>query len=95
LPSVPAARQAFSVALGISNGPWSSRALALGAAISSLPSGEPCTLAVPCLVGAPKPIVVLQAISEGLSDFARRAMARVDRAWSCPSTACTFQPQRP
>jgi hypothetical protein len=35
------------------------------AAISSAPSGEPCTLLVPALVGAPKPMVVLQAISVG------------------------------
>jgi hypothetical protein len=36
------------------------------AAISSAPSGEPWTLWVPCLFGAPKPMIVLQAIKVGL-----------------------------
>ena len=39
--------------------------------ISSAPSGEPCADALPALVGAPKPMVVLQAISTGLSDALR------------------------
>ena len=39
--------------------------------ISSAPSGEPCALAVPALVGAPKPMVVWQAISVGRSDALR------------------------
>jgi hypothetical protein len=45
------------------------------AAISSSPSGEPWHLDVPHLVGAPKPILVLQAIRVGLSDFCALAMA--------------------
>ena len=42
---------------------------------SSAPSASPCALAVPALVGAPKPIVVLQAISDGLVDFCARVIA--------------------
>jgi len=34
-----------------------------------------CALAVPALVGAPKPMVVLQAIIEGVLDFCARAIA--------------------
>ncbi len=36
--------------------------------ISSAPSGEPCAEDLPALVGAPKPMVVRQAIITGLSD---------------------------
>ena len=47
---------------------------AFAAAASSAPSGAPCAAALPCLFGAPLPIIVRQAISVGrLSpDFALR-----------------------
>ena len=53
---------------GISNGAWVQPSFSRAPLISSAPSGEPCADALPALVGAPKPMVVLQAISTGLSD---------------------------
>ena len=48
---------------------------------------------VPCFFGAPKPMIVRQAISEGLSVTASAAcVAAAIAAGSCPSTACTCQP---
>lgn len=44
-------------------------------AISSAPSGEPCALLVPALVRAPKPMVVLQAIIVGLSEWRAASIA--------------------
>ena len=48
-------------------------------AISSAPSGEPCDDALPALVGAPKPIVVRQAIITGRSDVCALASAGGNR----------------
>ena len=71
-------------------------------AISSAPSGEPCALLVPALVGAPKPIVVLQAISVGRSDCAGgfdrlgdglRVVA-VDLRWCSSRTPRSARPGR-
>ena len=55
---------------GTTNGAGQAQCAFLRApATSSAPCGSPCALGVPALVGAPKPMVVLQAISVGLSDF--------------------------
>jgi len=64
------------------------------AAISSLPSGEPCTSCVPALLGEPLPMTVLQQISVGLAFCAlAAAMARSTASTSWPSTLrMTFQP---
>ncbi len=61
-------------------------------AISAAPGASPCALFVPARVGRPKPIVVLQAIMVGLSEFcAARTAARI-AAGSCPSIWLAFQP---
>ncbi|CFW32038.1 Uncharacterised protein [Bordetella pertussis] len=64
------------------------------AAISSLPSGAPCTLCVPAMLGEPLPITVRQTIRVGFSDCARAClMAASTAATSWPSTPrITFQP---
>ena len=64
---------------GISNAGALQPSLSRAAAISSAPSGEPWLFSVPPLVGAPKPMVVRQAISDGRSDFLRRSDRRGDR----------------
>jgi hypothetical protein len=61
---------------------FASRALA----ISSLPSGAPWVLCDPCIVGAPLPIVVRQAISEGLELLRAFSMAAATASGSWPST---------
>ncbi len=60
--------------------------------ISSAPSGEPCEPAVPALVGAPKPMVVRQAIIVGLSDVCAASNARAMASGSWPSMRLAFQP---
>src|SRR5262245_34082088 len=61
--ALPALRQASRISAGNSNGGRSQPKNLRAPAISSAPSGEPCALAVPALVGAPQPIVVLAAMS--------------------------------
>ena len=39
------------------------------AAISVSPKAAPCTLSLPCMLGEPLPITVLQQIKVGLSAF--------------------------
>ena len=58
---------ALLTASGISKGECGQFRASRVAAISSSPSGAPCIAAVPALFGDPKPIVVLQATSDGLS----------------------------
>src|SRR5919198_167825 len=60
--------------------------------ISSLPSGEPWDFSVPALLGAPKPIVVRQAISEGRSQDCASSSALATASGSCPSTRLAAQP---
>src|ERR1035437_332981 len=62
----PALRQADRMSAGMSNGAWVQPSFSRAPLISSAPSGEPCDDALPALVGAPKPMVVLHAISTGL-----------------------------
>src|SRR5437899_3241992 len=74
-PALPAVRQASRMSAGISKGGESQLKNLRAPAISSAPSGEPYALLVPALVGAPKPIVVLQAIIVGLSEWRAASMA--------------------
>src|SRR3981081_1302921 len=74
-PRAPASRQLFNASDGTENGSSEMPSFSLAPLSSSAPSASPCTLAVPALVGAPKPIVVLQAIIEGLLDFCARVIA--------------------
>ena len=64
---------------GISNGGAVQPSFCRAGAISSAPSGEPWAFSVPPLFGAPKPIVVRQAISDGPVGFLRRFERRGDR----------------
>jgi hypothetical protein len=58
------------------------------AAISSLPSGAPCTSCVPALFGEPLPMIVLQQISVGLAFCAlAAAIPRSTASTSWPSTS--------
>src|ERR1700691_2360187 len=68
-PRLPASRQALRTSSGTENGSSEMPSFSLAPLSSSAPSASPWALAVPALVGAPKPIVVLQAINDGLLDF--------------------------
>ena len=61
--------------------------------ISSSPSGAPCAALLPALVGAPKPMVVLQATTVGLAVTFALAMAAAMASGSCPSQPIQSQPQ--
>src|ERR1700692_1462934 len=74
-PRLPASRQLFSTSSGTENGSSEMPRFSLAPFSSSGPSASPCALLVPALVGAPKPMVVLQAISDGLLDFCARVIA--------------------
>src|SRR6476469_6307171 len=78
----PAARHCASTSAGIWNGASLQPSFSRAPLISSAPSGEPCDLDLPALVGAPGPAVVLQAIIEGLSDVRARSIAAAIAAGS-------------
>ena len=90
-PRRPAIRQPSRISAGHSNGGCGQSSSTRAAAISSSPRAAPWVPDVPCLLGAPKPMIVLQAISDGLSESARASMAlrslpgRGRRPRSCPS----------
>ena len=77
---------------GISKGGHCQPSFCRAPAISSLPSGEPCTALVPALVGAPKPMVVRAAISVGRSERCAASMAEAIASGSWPSMRIVFQP---
>jgi transketolase len=62
------------------------------AATSSAPSGLPCTAEVPCLFGAPLPMIVLQATSDGRGSASASSIARATSFTSCPSQLTTCHP---
>ena len=70
---------------GISNGACVQPSFSRAPLISSAPSGEPCADALPALLGAPKPMVVLQAIITGRSEACAFSSAAAMAAGSCPS----------
>ena len=60
------------------------------AATSASPSAAPCVASVPCLLGEPQPMMVLQQTSVGRSGSAFAAWIAVSIATgSCPSTSRT------
>ena len=63
-----ALRQASSTSCGTEKGSAERPSAAFAPASSSAPSGSPCAFEVPARLGAPKPMMVLHAISDGLSD---------------------------
>src|SRR5680860_369811 len=79
---------------GTSNAPYFQPSASRVRTISSSPSGAPCDDSLPCLLGEPKPITVLQQIRVGCSVLARAtsmAALRASALW--PSTsAITCQP---
>ena len=91
-PRAPAARQAAAMSAGTSKGGASQPSAVLAAATSPAPSGAPCASVVPALAGAPNPIVVRQAISEGRSETRAASIAEATAAGSLPSTRATRQP---
>src|SRR6185437_15917614 len=88
----PALRQAERISAGISNGAWFQLSFSRAPLISSAPSGEPCAEALPDLVGAPKPMMVLQAIRTGRSEFCAFAIADAIACGSWPSIREASQP---
>ena len=88
----PAARHCARMSAGISNGGADQLSLCRAAAISSAPSGAPWLFSVPPLFGAPKPIVVRQAISDGRSESLATSMARAIAVGSWPSIRSAIQP---
>src|SRR5438445_12127801 len=58
-PALPAARQAAMMSAGVSKGGESQLKNLRAPAISSAPSGGPCGLLVPALVGGAKRVVVV------------------------------------
>src|SRR5665647_2428903 len=89
----PALRHWLRISAGTSNGAAVQPSASRAPLISSAPSGEPCEDDLPALVGAPKPMVVLQAIMVGRSDFCAWAMADAIACGSWPSTRDAVQPQ--
>ena len=79
---------------GISNGGWFQPMFLRVASISAAPSGSPWVLALPALLGEPKPMIVLQQISVGRSCCERASLTASAMAWALlPSTArMTFHP---
>jgi hypothetical protein len=63
--------------LGITNGRESHPRILRAPAISSSPGASLCAFSVPALVGIPKPMIVLQAIKDGLSVMSRAAVMGV------------------
>src|SRR5476649_2370941 len=88
----PAVRQAERMSAGISNGAEVQPNALRAPAISSAPKGEPCDDDLPALVGAPKPMVVLQAISTGRSEACAFSNVAAIAAGSWPSTRDAAQP---
>ena len=78
---------ASRTSVGIWNGASLQPSFSRAPLISSAPSGEPCELDLPALVGAPKPIVVLQAIIDGLSEVLAFSIAAAIASGSWPSIA--------
>ena len=77
---------------GTSKGAWLQPSEERAASISAAPSGAPWVLCEPAMVGAPLPMTVRQAISDGLAERRALAMAAATASGSCPSTDCTSQP---
>src|SRR6185437_1376915 len=88
----PAVRQALRISAGTSNGADVQPSVLRAPAISSAPSGDPCDFSEPCLVGAPKPILVLHAIRTGLSESCAFSSAAAIAAGSWPSIRDALQP---
>ncbi len=91
-PRLPAARQNPRASAGTSNGASDQPSALRAPVISSAPSGEPCDEALPALVGAPKPMVVRQAIIDGRSDVCAASSAAAIASGSWPSMRLAFQP---
>jgi hypothetical protein len=93
-PLEPISRHSRSNGSGITNGGDSQPRILRAPAISSSPGASLWAFWVPALVGKPKPMMVLQAIIDGLSVTARAAvMASRIASVSWPSISWTCQPE--
>ena len=81
----PALRHRARTSAGMSKAGAGQPSLSRAPLISSAPSGEPWLFSVPALVGAPKPMVVRQAISDGRSEACAASIAAAIASGSCPS----------
>jgi len=91
-PRVPTACQRCFRSSGMENGGSVQCSSAFAPAASASPSGEPCAAPVPAFSGAPKPMMVRQAISVGFFDRTAKDKADWICAGSCPSTCFVAQP---
>ena len=91
-PRLPTARQRSSRSSGTVNGGSCQPSAAFAPAASWPPSGEPWVAAVPALVGAPRPMMVRQAISVGFFERMAKDSAALICCGSCPSIRRATQP---
>ena len=84
-PLEPICRHLESTWSGTSKGAWLQASSFLVASTSSLPRGAPWTDAVPFFVGAPWPIIVLQAMSDGRGSCSAAANESAMASLLCPS----------
>ena len=92
LPALPALRHSARTSAGMTKAGSGQPSRSRAPLISSAPSGEPWLFSVPALLGAPKPMVVRQAISDGRAEACAAAMALAIASGSCPSTRLAAQP---
>ena len=86
-PRCPALRHSARTSAGMTKAGSGQPSRSRAPLISSAPSGEPWLFSVPALLGAPKPMVVRQAISDGRSEACAAAIARGDRLGVVPVDA--------
>jgi hypothetical protein len=91
-PRPPASRQADRMGCGTSKGAAVQPIAAFAPASSSPPNGSPCAFDVPAFFGAPKPIVVRQAMRLGRSEACARSRAAAIASGSWPSIRSARQP---
>ncbi len=92
LPARPALRHGSRASAGMAKAGSAQPSRSRAPLISSLPRGEPWDFSVPALLGAPKPMVVRQAISDGRSQDCASSSALAIASGSCPSTRLAAQP---
>ena len=91
-PRPPIACQRCRRSSGMVKGGSCQPSASFAAAASCGPSGEPCTAAVPALCGAPRPMIVPQAIIVGFFERIAKDSAAAICCGSCPSTRLVAQP---
>jgi len=92
LPAKAALRHISRTSAGMAKAPSVQPSCSRAPRISSAPSGAPWDFSVPALFGAPKPMMVRQAISEGRSLPCAFSSALAIASGSCPSMRVAVQP---